>query len=86
MSSCTITVSQEELDAAVTSARCLGNGDSIWLASFTTDGELLADDEALRSLNSRCSQIKTVNIAREQDDDKNVRRIKEILRSKQTTM
>ena len=86
MSSCTITVSQEELHAAVTSARCLGNGDSIWLASFTTDGELLADDEALRSLNSRCSQIKTVNIAREQDDDKNVRRIKEILRSKQTTM
>ena len=84
MSSCTRTVSQEELHAAITSVRALGNGDSIWLASFTTDGELLADDEALRSLNPRCSQIKTVDIAREQDNDKNVRRIKEILRSKQT--
>ena len=77
MSSCTRTVSQEELHATITSVRALGNGDSIWLASFTTDGELLADDEALRSLNPRCSQINTVDIAREQDNDKNVRRIKE---------
>ena len=79
MSSCTRTVSQEELHAVITLVRALGNGDLIWLASFTTDGELLADDEALRSLNPRCSQIKTVDILREQG-----RRIKEILRSKQT--
>ena len=58
------------------------NGDSVWLAAFTADGELLADDEALRSLNPRCSRIKTVDIAREHDNDKNVREIKKILRSK----
>ena len=84
MSSCTRAVSQEELHAAITSVRALGNSDSIWLASFTTDAELLADDEALRSLNPRCSQIKTVDIARKQENDKNARRITEILRSKQT--
>ena len=84
MSSCTKTVSQEELHASITSVCALGNGDSIWLTAFTTNGEVLADDEAVRSLNPRCSQIKIVDIAREQDNDENVRRVKEIIRSKQT--
>ena len=43
-----------QLHAAITSVRALGNGDSIWLTSFTTDGELLADDEGLLLMTKHC--------------------------------
>lgn len=82
MASCTQTVSQEELDASITSIRGLGNGEAIWLTSFTTKEHMLDDDAFLPS-NPSCGQIKVAEIAQAQDKDQNVKRVKELIRSQQ---
>ncbi len=73
---------QEELDAAITAIRDLGNGEAIWLTSITTEEQILGERMFLPS-NTNCSQIKVAEIAQEQGN-KNVKRVKDIVRSKQT--
>ena len=83
MSSCTGTVSQEELHASITSIRAQGNGEAIWLTSFTTQEGMLGEDGAFLDPNPSCNQIKVVEIAQEQDNDKSIKRVKEIIRTQQ---
>jgi hypothetical protein len=75
MASCTQTISQKELDTSIT----------IWLTSFTTDENMLGDDGAFLPSNASCSQIRVIDTctAREQDNDQDVKRVREFIRSQQ---
>jgi transposase InsO family protein len=83
MASCTQTISQKELDTSITSIRALGKGEAIWLTSFTTDENMLGDDGAFLPSNASCRQIRVIDTAREQDNDQDVKRVKEFIRSQQ---
>ena len=83
MASCTQTILQKELDTSITSIRALGKGEAIWLTSFTTDENMLSDDGAFLPSNASCSQIRVIDTAREQDNDQDVKRVKEFIRSQQ---
>ncbi|CAB3979537.1 Hypothetical predicted protein [Paramuricea clavata] len=84
MESCTQAVSQEELGATITSICAQGNGDVTWLSSFTTDQSLLYEDETFLLHNPSCGQINVVDIAQAQDRDRNIKRVKDIIKSQQT--
>jgi hypothetical protein len=83
MASCTHTISQKELDTSITSIRALGEGEAICLTSFTTDENMLGDDGAFLPSNASCSQIRVIDTTREQDNDQDVKRVKEFIRSQQ---
>ena len=61
----------------------LGKGEAIWLTSFTTDEDMMGDDGAFLPSNASCSQIREIDTAREQDNDQDVKRVKEFIRSQQ---
>jgi hypothetical protein len=83
MASCTQTISQKELDTSITSIGALGKGEVIWLTSFTTDENMLGDGGAFLPSNVICSQIRVIDTAREQENDQDVKRVKEFIRSLQ---
>jgi hypothetical protein len=70
--------------ATITSICSQGNGDVTWLSSFTTDQSLLYEDETFLLHNPSCGQINVVDIAQAQDRDRNIKRVKYIIKSEQT--
>ena len=84
MASCTETISQEELGATVTFIRAQNDGDATWLSSFTTDQRLLAEGETFLSQKSSCCQVEVIHVGQAQDRDRNIVRIKDIMKSQRT--
>ena len=84
MAACTQTVSQEELGATITAIGAQDKGDVTWLSSITTDYNLLQEHETFLSNNTGCIEINVVDIAQAQDRDRNINRVKSIIKSRET--
>ena len=78
MASCNQMVTQEEIGVICCAQT---SSDATWLSSFTIDQNSLYEDEVFLSHNPTCCQIKTVYLAQAQDRDKNIKHIKDIIRS-----
>ena len=85
MAACTQTVSQEELGATITVIGAQDKGDVTWISSITTDYNLLQEHETFLLNNTTgCNEINVVDIAQAQDRDRNINRVKSIIKSRET--
>ena len=75
MDSCTRTVSHQEFSAAGSQIRSIDNGNTVWITSITDQPDVLETDKRHLSNRENTSQIKMVDIAKAQRDDRTISRL-----------
>ena len=75
MESCTQTVSNEEFTAAVSHIRSIDNGNAVWITSITDQPDVLETDKRHLPNRENTSQVKMVDIAKAQREDRVISKV-----------
>ena len=75
MDSCTQTVSRQEFNAAGSHVNSIDKGNTIWITSITDQPDVLETDKRYVTSRENTSQIKMVDIAKAQRDDRTIGRV-----------
>ena len=75
MESCTQTISNEEFTAAVSHIRSIDNGNTVWITSITDQPDILETDKRHLPNRENTSQVKMVDIAKAQREDRIISKV-----------
>ncbi len=75
MDSCTQTVSRQEFNAAGSHVNSIDKGNTVWITSITDQPDVLETDKRYVTSRENTSQIKMVDIAKAQRDDRTIGRV-----------